>query len=143
MAREDIFLPDDPDDPGDGGGGGYTPPPASSYGTLIFNQAINKVDGDSALDITCYLNLYSTDDLRYSAYLFIDDELIQVGTTNAGYDGNPSRASGTMTVVAIREGVSAGAHTVSLRIKNRASNYPLDVQAGSLIKVCELRQGAR
>lgn len=143
MAREDIFLPDDPDNPGDGGGGGYTPPPASSYGTLIFNQQITKLDDDSALDITCYLNVYSTDDLRYSAYLFIDNNLAQVGTTNNGFDGSTSRAQGTMTVVAIKEGVPKGAHTVSLRVKNRATNYALDIQAGSLMKVFELRQSAR
>lgn len=144
MALPYQNLPDDPGDPGGGGGGSGGPPAGpSSYGTVIFNRAINKLDAGSALDIIVYLNVYSADDLRFSGYIFVDDTLVQVGTTNATYDEANSRGQGTMTLVAIAEGVSAGAHTVSVRVKNRENEAPLDVLPGSIIKVAELRQAGR
>jgi hypothetical protein len=142
MAVPYQTLPDDPSDPGGGGGGGGTPPP-SSYGTVVFDLNFTKLDASSALDITCYMNCYNQDDLRYSAYLFVDDQLLQVGTTNAVFDQQNSKAQQTMTLVAIIQGIPAGAHNCKLRVKNRETEGPLVVQAGSLIKITELRQGAR
>lgn len=143
MAVDPRFLPDDPNDPGDGGGSGGSPPPATSYGTLIFNKAMTKVDASSALEIICYANLYCDDDLRFSGYIFIDDALVQVGGTNAIYDNQNSQGQGTMTLITIEEGVGAGNHTVSVRVKNRDPNKALNVLPGSILKITELRQAAR
>jgi len=135
-------LPDDPLDPSD-----PTPTPTpvspSNYGTIVFDVNFTKQDAGSALDFTCYLNCYNVDDLRFSAYLFLDEVLVQVGTTNTILDNANSAAQQTMTLAAIVEGVGAGAHNTRLRIKNRETEGPLVVQAGSLIKITELRQGAR
>jgi hypothetical protein len=141
MALPYQTLPDDPSNPG-GGGGGTTPPP-SGYGTIVFDINFTKVDAASALDFTIYLNVYNQDDLRFSAYLFLDETLIQVGTTEAVFDNTNSKAQGTMTVASIVEGAGAGAHNLKIRIKNRETEGPLIVQAGSLVKITELRQGGR
>lgn len=134
-------LPDDPGNPGSGGGGGTQPP--TSYGTIVFDMGFTKADAGSALDLTAYLNCYNQDDLRFSAYMFLDETLVQVGTTNAIFDSSNSQAQQTMTMVAIIEGIAAGAHNFKLRVKNRETEGPLVVQAGSLIKITELRQGGR
>lgn len=136
-------LPDDPGNPGEPGGTPGTPPPPSSYGTAVFEFPFTKADAESAVDITAYLNCYNQDDLRFSAYMFIDDTLVQVGTTNALYDQPGSQAQQTMTMVAILTGINAGPHNFQLRLKNRETEGPLIVMAGSLVKIAELRQGAR
>lgn len=143
MAFPVQNLPDDPGDPGDGGGTGGSPPPVASYGTLIFNKAMTKVDATSGLEILVYANLYCGDDLRFSGYLFVDDMLVQVGSTNAIYDNQNSQGQGTMTLVTIEDGIAAGPHTISVRVKNRDPGKPLHVLPGSILKITELRQAAR
>jgi hypothetical protein len=130
-------YPDDPSNPGDGGG------LPTSYGTIVFDLNFTKLDATSALDFTCYMNCYNQDDLRFSAYLFIDEVIYQVGTVNAPFDLSNSKGQQTMTMAAIVEGITAGAHNCRVRVKNRETEGPLVVQAGSLIKINELRQGAR
>jgi hypothetical protein len=140
MARP--ILPDDPVDPtspGTGGGGG-TPTP-STYGTLVMSVPITKLDAASSLDVTVYLNCVGSDDLIFGSYLFVDDVLQQVGNTNQVYVGG--NAASTMTMPAIISGIAAGARVVSLRVKNRETDGTLTIQAGSLMKVSELRQAAR
>ena len=138
-----MGIPTDPTDPtgGAGGGGGGTQPP-SSYGTLIFSQPFNKKDASSALEVVVYLNCAATDDLRFSAYLFLDGTLIQIGTYNLIFDNNPSSAQGTITMPVIQDGVAAGNHTITLRVLNR-DHASLTIIAGSLIKASELRNAAR
>lgn len=145
MNQDRPILPSDPNDPGDvgGGGGGATPPPTNAYGTQIMQVAIQKKDGDSDLDVNCYLNCHSADDLRFSAYLFVGSQLVQTGTTNLIFDGTWSNSQATMPVMAIIPGVPAGDHIVSLRIKNRENEAALSVLAGSFLKVVELRKAAR
>lgn len=135
-----MGLPTYPDDPTNPGNGGATP---TSYGTIVFDLNFTKLDAASALDFTCYMNCYNQDDLRFSAYLFIDEVIYQVGTVNAVFDSTNSKGQQTMTLAAIVEGIAVGAHNCRVRVKNRETEGPLVVQGGSLIKINELRQGAR
>jgi hypothetical protein len=136
-----MVLPRNPDDPDDPGGGGGAAP--SGYGTPVFDKPFTKLDAASALDIIVYMNCSNVDDLRFSAYLFIDEVLQQVGTNNFLFDQSNSNAQGTMTLAAIVEGIGAGAHSCIVRVKNRETEGPLIVQPGSLLKISELRQAAR
>jgi alkyl hydroperoxide reductase subunit AhpF len=133
-------LPDDPNNPGGTGGGGGTP---TTYGTIVFDKNFTKLDAASALDIIVYMNCSNVDDLRFSAYLFIDEVLQQVGSNNFLFDQSNSNAQGTMTLAAIIEGIAAGAHNCRVRVKNRETEGPLIVQGGSLLKISELRQAGR
>lgn len=143
MALPYQTLPDDPGGDGGGGGGGGGTTPPSSYGTIVFDFNFTKQDAASALDFIVYLNVYNLDDLQFGAFLFLDETLIQVGNNNFVFDKTNSKATGTMTLAGIFEGIAAGVHNCRLRVKNRETEGPLVVYAGSLIKITELRQGAR
>lgn len=136
-----MSLPNDPTNPGGGGSGGGGAP--ASYGTPVWDINFQKLDAGSGVELLAYLNCYNQDDLRFSAYMFVDDTLVQVGTVNALFDQSNSQAQMTMTVVQIVDGLSTGQHNFKLRVKNRETEGPLVVQAGSLVKITEVRQGGR
>lgn len=110
----------------------------------VLSLVFVKEDTDSALEIQSFLNAKSPDDLQFDLTIQIDGMVMQgVPAVNLILDSRDSQAQTPITPFVFASGIAAGERTITIKVRNRESdNINLTIQAGSTLKVVELRKGS-
>ncbi len=102
-----------------------------------------KEDADSILEVQMFANMKSVDDLQFDTTILCDDMVMQQSQVNIVLDNTSSAGQMPITPFAFITGISAGTRTIAFKVYNREDdNVNLTVQAGSTLKVVELRKAS-